>query len=570
MRSALLALIIAAFLINGCIQKADVTSGLRNERVSTEIAQTVNLNNCLVFVCQEKISFFGLGKSLNLSGGNCNFTSYNIQDQNRMADFNKLLAQDIGKAEGQPYVRMFLLGSGNSIAAADEAQRLCGGQLGFAMLNIGGYGGNPIRVLTDADIDSFSCALNENIIPIIAYGAPIGDTTVRMADRLSGIGPAIIAPGFGYSQISQIPDPSAEFAKAKSGCPNCLTMAVVNLGDNQTLAHYNGAGAMRNIDIIGFTINASESADCDQNTIESDARDFANNITIDWKKPSMVAGIYGMASQNSAKSCEWDEDSLTGLYELMITAVPELSAAGVIGMIGPDPTSFQSDISSNGWFFNCANYQSIDGDYQTPALFSLAGDEQPSMCTNSLNTNLISQYNPPEDYSKVSVTPVNKGVSCGDACSNIKGYQSSGQFDSTNCEKYRLMIRHFSSQSGFDPSVVMALIDARAGYADAISAMRTYYPHCSCDAYSGQAQSICCGVQTLSYYYSVAKQKITGSSKIDEYNKMYLAVLGYMAGENALNSESNAVGGSDFTYNSLVTAVLGRVSSARSLCGICK
>ncbi|VVB73413.1 Uncharacterised protein [uncultured archaeon] len=568
MRQFLPVLFLLSFiLIAGCIQKVDINASIQRENISYRVAQIVDTNNCVALVCQEKKSLFGLGSSVNLSGGSCSFNSYNLADKTVLEEFNRLSTRQIGGNASKKYIRMFMLGAGNSIAAADEAQRMCNGRLGLALVDVGIL--TVPRTLSSGDMSAINCALSNDIIPIIAYGnAPSGYSS-SIAVSLSGSGPVIVSPGFGYNGSGQIPNPSQEFSRIKSGCANCMTMATVNLGDNQTLDSY-GSGVMAGVDVVGFTIDLGSLKSCGKENVEAAARDFANLIASKWKKPSIIAGIRGVPGPVNGANCEWDSESLSKLYEFMITAIPDLSVSGVIGMIGPDMMSMEDKTLSNGWFYGCAAYHNSTADYQTPAVFSLAGNAAPSLCTNNLNSRLIYLFSGPDNYSSMTLSPVKSLASCGDTCFDAHAYPSSGIFNSDNCTAYALAIRHFSSGSGVDPTLVMSLIDARGGYLDAEQPMRTLYPQCSCDMYSGKTKSICCGVQTLGYFYGAAKKKVTGSSAADEFARSYLAVYGYIAGESAMDSELSNMDDSDYNYSPLVTAVLSKVNSTRNLCGICR
>jgi len=568
MRSILLVSLALSFvLLFGCIQKVDVNASIQHENVSYGTIQIVDTNNCMVLVCQEKKSLFGLGSSVNLSGGSCGLEQYNLADKTRLEEFNRLSTRQIGGNASKKYIRMFMLGAGSSIAAADEAQRMCNGHLGLALVDVGTLA-QP-RPLSAMDLSSFDCALSNDIIPIVAYGNPAGGYSDSISSSLSGKGPMIVSPGFGYNGSGAISNPSQEFSRIKSGCPNCMTMATVNLGDNRTLDSYESS-VMASVDIVGFTINLSSLNSCEKEGVEFAAKDFANIIASKWKKPSIITGIVGAPGPVNGANCEWDAQSLSKLYEFMITSIPDISASGVIGMVGPDMVSIEDKTLSNGWFYGCSAYYNATADYQTPVVFSLSGNTGPSLCTNNLNAKLVYAFSVPDDYSSVTLSPVKSVKSCGDACFDTRSYPSAGIFTFDNCSSYIMAIRHFSSSRGIDPTLVMSLIDARGGYLDVDQPMKTMYPQCSCDMYSGKTKSICCGVQTLSYYYEAARKKVTGASAADEFARSYLAVYGYIAGESAMNTESSNIGNSGYNYNPLVTAVLSKVNSARNLCGICR
>ena len=563
----LISLLFSFILVVGCIQKVDIDTSIQRESVSYQVTKIIDTNNCMALVCQEKKSLFGFGSSVNLSGGSCGLDTYNLADKTKLEEFNRLSTRQIGGDASKKYIRMFMLGAGNSIAAADEAQRMCNGHLGLVLVDMGVL--TQPHPLSAGDLSSLDCVLSNDIIPIIAYGNAPSGYTDSVTSSFSGKGPIIVSPGFGYNGSGQISNPSQEFSRIKSGCPNCMTMATVSLGDNRTLDNY-GSGVMGSIDIVGFTINISSFKGCQKEEIEYAAKDFANMIASKWKKPSIIAGIYGWPGPVNGAGCEWDTQSLSKLYEFMITAIPDFSASGVIGMIGPDMMSMEEKTISNGWFYGCAAYHNFTADYQTPAVFSLSGNTGQSLCTNNLNAKLVYAFSVPDDYSSVTLSPVKSVKSCGDMCFDTRSYPSAGIFTSDNCSAYIMAIRHFSSGRGIDPTLVMSLIDARGGYLDAEQPMRTMYPQCSCDMYSGKTKSICCGVQTLGYYYEAARKKVSGSSATDEFAKSYLAVYGYIAGESAMNSESSNIGNSGYNYNPLVTAALSKVNSARNLCGICR
>jgi len=398
-------------LLSGCIQKADVTSNLKTEQVSYDIMSIADTNTCLALICHEKTSWFGLFSSVNLSSGSCNFNDYNLLDKSKLKEFNQLLA----RKSGTDYVKMFMLGAGDRISDADQAKRLCNGRLGMALIDLGGYTNNPVRNLTDSDVSSLECLLAGDTIPIIAYGSAESGFANNLASALSGIGPVIVSPGFGYNTSNQISDPSPAFAEIKSKCSNCFTMAVMDVSDNSTIDHYTKAGALNRIDVIGFTLNVSAFSDCNPNTVEAVAKNFAEKVVTQQKRPSIIAGMYLREGQNYKGSCDWGPEDLASFYETMMISIPDLSTSGVIGMVGPGFSSLSSlpTYAYHSWYYGCSAYYDTANDYQTPAVFSLGGSGGQSLCSEPsiLNTGIISQYTSPDDYSALP-SSVDAGPFC--------------------------------------------------------------------------------------------------------------------------------------------------------------
>jgi hypothetical protein len=187
-----------------------------------------------------------------------------------------------------------------------------------------------------------------------------------------------------------------------------------------------------------------------------------------------------------------------------------------------------------------------------------------------LFNNAILAYPSPVDYSKIIIPTTKKAKSCGDKCFTVSSSALGGSFQPANCNHpYNSIVRDFAGKSDYDPTIVMAIIDKQFGYAMASTrVMGPLVPKCSCDAYSGHMLDVCCGVQTLSYYYNEAKRSIPSSAIDYEYKLAYLSIYGYLKGD-GFSSELDRVKGGGELDSTDVADVVSRANSARSLCEIC-
>ena len=576
----------AIVLLSGCIQKAEITPFIESKQLKNAVVDITYSSKCVAMSCQQKKEsiFYSLLSSIfdmdkpSLAGGACSFEHYDAANPKDTAKLNSLVkaGSEISDDKAKTYIRTAMIGFGDSIAAADEAQsRLCNGNLGFAVQNLGGYtSSNPRMPNTDAA----ECMLMSDVIPLFKFDSPISYDAAELGAKLSTKGPAIFAPGVGYSynRNTGIADPSTHFAQIKGSCSNCITAAIVNFGDYSTLEYY--GRVMSSIDIIGFTLDANNFTTCNVQSILSSrsilsVKNFSQDIFRKWGKPVIIIDAEARAGQNDVKSCEWSERMAADFYPQLIKALPDLTLSGVIGVGVKGFAAFDSKDCQAAFSDICTAYYTRRGpglSFATPVLFSEIGDVSSSPCTESLFNNAILAYPSPVDYSKITIPTTKKAKPCGDSCFIISNYALGGSFQQTNCNhQYNSIVRDFAGKGDYDPTIVMAIIDKQFGYdAASIHVMSPAVQKCSCDAYSGHSKEICCGVQTLSYYYGEAKKSILSSATDYEYKLAYLSVYGYLKGD-GFSSELDRVKSGGELNSIDVADVISRTHLVRSLCQIC-
>jgi hypothetical protein len=260
-------------------------------------------------------------------------------------------------------------------------------------------------------------------------------------------------------------------------------------------------------------------------------------------------------------------------YQQLVKTLPDLSLSGVTGVGLKGFSAFDSKDDQAAFSDICTVYYTRRGvglSFATPALFSDIGDVTSSPCTESLFNNAIIAYPSPVNYSTIIIPFTKKSKPCGDNCFEVSSSILGGLFQQANCNNdYNSLIRDFAGRNDYDPTIVMAIVDKQFGYdTTSIYAMNPSVPRCSCDDYSGHITEICCGTQTLSYYYNEAKKSIPSSATDYDYKLAYLSVYGYLSG-NDFSNELDRIKNDGAFVSADTNDVLSRARSARSLCQIC-
>ena len=319
---------------------------------------------------------------------------------------------------------------------------------------------------------------------------------------------------------------------------------------------------MGSIDIIGFTVNASDFNTCDSTEIISSRqnqsiKNFSEAIVETWGRPVVIIDIAAHEGPDAGGNCNWSVPSVADFYQQMVKATPSLSLSGVIGIAFKDFSTLNNTAYRNAFADICTRYYAPatpNINYATPAVFSTAGDIGFTPCTSSyLLSNAIQTYPSPADYASISLVLIRKSNPCGDICFNISSYITSGQvqatggvFQSGNCNSlYNPEIRDFASRNNYDPTIVMALVDKQNGYDPSnANVMIPSVPECSCGDYSGHSEQICCGAQTLAYYYGKANNAVNPTDQNRNYELTYLSIYGFLHGNDFNNELVNAQKGS--------------------------
>jgi hypothetical protein len=591
----LLAMSIA--ILSGCIKKESldptqyITTRTGNMEVSA-VEDYQNLNKCQVFYClnssgsvfswttrlatlglsdvvslhSELYSLIFLDPKPSLYRGNCSIEKvdpYTTEGQERL----------IKTLEGKTdeYVRSFMIGAGPNFAAADEAQRFCGGELGFATQWLGGSINEAPKGINEEDIKT---VLKSNILPLLVYQIPAdaGQYTTNISRNISELGPVLIAPGAFYSVGTRgTIDPSLHFQIVKQECPKCLTVALVEFNDFATIDHYADAvpgGFENNVDIIGYRINFNDFG-CNKDDIALAISNFTQNISQTWKKPSMI--VYMDFTENEDIGCT--KDNITQAFDFIYAQIPIFTSQGLIGMGANNIAKFFDgdgilNIPGRAWFSNCESYYSLENPDEVRQVWLIlpeSGDTGFSPC-NVLTASSISLLTKCDlNYSNSSIPiPIESNSSIGDRCFSDEELEADNIYELDRkltttvdgyekyCALWSPAVRQFSSEFNFDPSVVMSNILFDNILSGSQQAMITGQECTHCSEYSGRMQEICCGTERLGYYYAEIDKtwdltEIMGSSGAGdvcggepEWAKTYFAVYGYVYGRDRLNDFINA------------------------------
>jgi len=601
---AVIAVIISVSL-NGCIQKAslDPTLYISKRTVDYEVSSledNQNLGECRIFYCQNSTSvvkswFSNIGLSdykPSLEGGRCWLENVDPYTQDGSDRLTKTI-----KGETTEYTQSFMLGAGPNFAAADEAQRYCGGSLGFAVQWLGG---SEIRRPEPVRLEEIKRLLRSNVIPFLAYYTPIdgGTYTRELATGISGPGPIFIAPGaeFNISAMDRV-DPLRHFQMIKQACEKCFTVAFVKFNDTDTLMHYGGDGAtdaMPYIDLVGYGINMND-FDCDKAKIIYAISDFTQNISETWKKPSML--VYLEAKEGG----KCTNETIAGAYDFIYSQLPVFVAQGMIGMGMKDTAMMFNDtgvpnIPGIVWFSNCEAYYDFDDSNSLNQVFLISperGDKGMSPCDTLTASSLTILIKCDVDYlnSKVPL-PTESSISIGDFCVEDSaldvgsdypldtdiGYVPDGY--EKYCETWSPQIREFGAKFRFDPSLVRAIIMKDNDFTPILPAMITGQECTGCAAYSGKNFEICCGIERLEYYNETAGTRLSGlGSRSDScggqpaWKQMYFAVYGYKNPsqfDQHINSYVECTrGGGSFSFNGAIKDYLSAAMGVRDICRVC-
>ena len=213
--------------LSGCIQKGQLSPFISSSQLTSAGIGVPATNKCIAMECDEKNQTFFeklfTTQWPSLSGGNCSFYQFNSASPTDEANFNALIAAGMSSngSNTTSYIRPVMIGFGDSLAGADEAQALCNGNLGLAVHDLGGS-----KTLTPylPNLPAVNCTLTSNVIPLFKYSIPASfRSNTLLAPSLFGVGPVIVAPGAGYSQSapSNTYSPSGQFKQIKGSCPNC-------------------------------------------------------------------------------------------------------------------------------------------------------------------------------------------------------------------------------------------------------------------------------------------------------------------------------------------------------------
>lgn len=594
----LLLLFVSLIFLNGCIKRANFSSYLSAESISYSAAELKEVNTCTALVCDYKESsmfakiwdsFLGIFSSeeeigiASLSGGNCSLMSFDLSQTKQKEALTTIIdsGSDTSKIDGR-FIQTVMIGTGDSAFMGEELKSLCGGNLGFVILEL------ESQTVDAAEVESLSeCILDSGTIPFYKYDY-LGFPSL-LADAVNKKGVAFISPGFGYStknalNTENVRNPSGTFSSIKSWCPKCLTVAVVRFNDTETLDFYKSAGDMNSIDVIGFTVDLNSFETCEPNVVlynkeydadlnvekDSSIKAFAQHVIENYGKPTMVLDIDVREGSNQDGSCTWTNNTMGDFYQALIKSIPALSRSGVLGVSIKDISSLPTEgLNSLGLF--CTIYYSSSSPtstYSSFAIFSEAGDNVASQCNQYGYNNEILDLEA-ADYKTINLQRVVSDNQCGNLfCIELPGV-TVGSFDSTNCVQNSLFIKSMASQNKIDASILMAALAYKGQYdSEGFPARELYLvnSHCSCEGYSGIQKSICCVAETLAYYDNRAKI----SYSEDPLSRAYLSLYGIVSGDSGFNGElSNRLYNEYYLPNPFVEGLLSNARAARTVCGIC-
>ena len=587
----LLLLIFSSLFLYGCIKKATFTSYLSAEAIEYQQKEIKEVNTCTALVCDYKEasiltkvwdSFLGMFTSeektgvASLAGGNCSLRKFDLSQSTQKSALESIInsGSDTTKTNGT-FIHTVMIGTGDSAFMGEELKSICGGNLGFVILEL------DSQTVDAGEVESLSeCILDSGTIPFYKYDY-LGFPSL-LAEAANRKGAAFISPGFGYSTKSSlnaenVRNPSGTFSSIKSWCPKCLTVATIKFNDTETLEFYKSSGDMNSIDIIGFTMDVNSMQSCEPNTViyyddeqGSSIKSFAQHVIENYGKPTMVLDIDVKLGPNREETCTWTNTTIGDFYQALIKAIPALSRSGVIGVSIRDISSIPTEgLNSLGLF--CTIYYSSSSSasaYSSFAIFSEKGDSVASQCNQYGYNNEILNLEA-ADYKSISLQRTVSDKQCGNLfCIDMPGVLP-GSFDAGYCIQNSLFIKGMASQNKIDASVLMAALAYKGQYESESVPARDLYlvnSHCSCDTYEGVQKSICCVAETLAYYDGRAKI----SYSEDPLTRAYLSLYGIVSGDSGFNGElSNRLYSEYYLPNPFVEGLLSNALAARTVCGIC-
>lgn len=582
--------------LSGCIRTASPPDFVKIEsKYMTPEGTFPNPSNCMSFICENRTglgAFFlnVFGKKPSLYKGKCYLQEFDPSKKESMDDLKTILTNP----KQNKHIMPFMIGQGPNIVAADEAQRFCEGNLGFAVHWM--IGSSSI----DPPIPSASyaeCSLYNEIIPFYVYytGAKNLPSSiygggevpiVKISKAISGQGPVIIAPEAEF-EVSLHPDKQSDymqqFTLIKQNCKDCLISVFVKYNDKDTLAFLNrssyaGYNSILNdtVSIVAFSIDLNQFK-CDKYKIAEAAAEFSRYVLENYSKPTILV-------LKSSVSADCTTEKIAKVYENLYSNIPLFVPNGILGMANNefsemfDKQGNQYQPIFNSWFQNCKFYydqSDVLNAPLVPLLFPKSGDTLTSQCMQLNTGSMLLAFSCDQNYSSISdVQPFDQSSKCGDTCfSDV--FEAAGKMgititiESTRtldgyekyCEMWDSEVRQFSHQFDFDPSLARSVLWFTTDFDPVKEPFKDTAGSTECTpclSYSGNNKDICCGIERLAYYKDYSTNSIPPSYTYPynsrDYLLYYFFIYGYRHGFDGLKDHINS-------YNAIVVEWLKNTSN---------
>jgi len=593
-KSKLLLVLPVLFLLlffSGCIQHSQITQ-YAPEKLTFESQSFFSSNTCKVMVCQYKekslvekvIDWFGnlIGqketKVPSLAGGNCSFKEFDLTLQQDKKNLDNLFLSALNSSSNiLNFTQIVMIGTEASIIKGEEFKSYCNGNLGFMIIDtdLSKMVIDPNTQTDDYKTNALraECILNSSTIPfyrIYSYKPSYS----LFAEALKDKGPVFIAPGYGFSTNStrfsryssfNPTNPSGLFTSIKAWCPNCMTVAVVQFNDSETLNFYKQSGDINNIDVIGFTVDVNSFETCDTFKILLDSnnsvKSFAQNITSLYHKPVMILSISikegNVYNSQSEVICEWTNESIADFYQQLFRSIPYLTKSGVIG-IGLIPnTNIPLAFNTSAYFCSIYYNKDVQKPYFVPVIFSKEGDVL-SGCNKYIersnfiampnidDPNLFKQiklskveyqtcsnivYTPPIQPPQPGETPQPSPQPSPEPTPSLPPLPSPGESTYDKAVEFQ----ELATNNKIDYYLLLAALNYYNQIKEPVSSLSLMNSHCTCSGLSDAKYNRCCIAETLSYYYY--KKDVVHAAGTDTDFRKYLALYGLIAGDAGLSAE---------------------------------
>jgi len=291
---------------------------------------------------------------------------------------------------GGEYMNFFMLGQGG-FGDFGTANPYCNNSLRM-----------PVKWLDSQDsVDDFyplpdpgraDCFLEKGGIPVyILYSGGNSvdvDRAREIAAIFNGRGPVILTTEMGFDSSDPLTRSAVEEQARlmKSACPNCLIALAPRLGDNSSDFDETVRSLGDSIDLFAFGINSKNSTSCGSSALYYEAVSYSEGLLYKYKKPSVLAYVLFDSGWNDARTCLWDESTISAAYSDFYTYAPAFPSSGIIGVslyslsgVGPFPCEGCGLVDSLGsptqahaaWFSQCQQA------YSTQAIIPLVFSNAP-------------------------------------------------------------------------------------------------------------------------------------------------------------------------------------------------
>lgn len=308
--------------------------------------------SCVAFFCKNKTIPFLSFIEFSLKGGKCYFS--NITE----AEFtNWTNDQPVVGWENNTNIRPFMIGQGPSGVDFQSANLFCNNSLKMAVRWLIGRNGEA-PPLPDRRVAA--CFLDMNVIPVFVMytnGTNISNESAanisaELDEVIPRLGPVLVSAEINYngSNPDAVKNVALQLKAIKEKCPYCFTILSPKNLDKEGLEKVynytrdNGINFNATVDMIGQGIIANDYNDtCDPQAVVAKNIAFSRYVLATYQKPTIWL-YYGISNgSNSAKTCTWTAEAIAESYNFLLSNIPALAHAGILGVAPYEFTDVPDD-----------------------------------------------------------------------------------------------------------------------------------------------------------------------------------------------------------------------------------